>query len=256
MGCHVSGNALSLLSATCLFSLITMVQYSYAIKASSLALQADCVSMGVDSLCFLGNLVAECAPENERKRTLQLTMSGLSHFLLIGFTVYFIFNALDALNGPDGIVNPWIVLGFACGGLVFDFISITVYWRCGERSRAEKFDPVITTVAKEPRTEDPIYADAELIKPELMHPEVVHVDALTCGINTNMCAALLHVLSDLGRSTTTLVESIVILLVPGIPGTHADAVSALAICSIIAVGSIIALGVWTREVYIYVTSKS
>jgi Co/Zn/Cd efflux system component len=249
----VSGNALSLLSTTCLFSLITMVQYFYAIKASSLALQADCVSMGVDSLCFLGNLVAECAPENAWKRTLQLTMSGLSHFLLIGFTVYFILNAIDALNGPDGDVNPWIVLGFACGGLVFDFISLTVYWRCGERSRADKVDKIntCTTNAKEPSTDDPIYADAEL-----MQPEVVHVDALTCGINTNMCAALLHVLSDLGRSTTTLIESIVILLVPGIPGTHADAVSALIICSIIAAGSIIALGVWTREVYMYITSKS
>ena len=32
-------------------------------------------------------------------------------------------------------------------------------------------------------------------------------DQLTCGINTNMCAALLHVISDLGRSITTLIES-------------------------------------------------
>lgn len=78
-------------------------------------------------------------------------------------------------------------------------------------------------------------------------------DALTCGINTNMCAALLHVLSDLARSTTTFVEGIIIIFVPSIPSTKADGVSTLIVCSIIAIGAFGALVTWMREVYIYIS---
>lgn len=72
-----------------------------------------------------------------------------------------------------------------------------------------------------------------------------------------MCAALLHVLSDLLRSTTTLVEAIVIITVSdqggNICSTQADGIATLAVCSIIVIGATGALLTWMREVYIYIT---
>merc|ERR1719502_1648271 len=80
-------------------------------------------------------------------------------------------------------------------------------------------------------------------------------DAITCGINTNMCAALLHVVSDLARSTTTFIESIVILCVPTIPSTTADGYSTLVVCGIIVIGATAAVLTWMREVYLFMISK-
>jgi len=80
-------------------------------------------------------------------------------------------------------------------------------------------------------------------------------DELTCGINTNMCAALLHVGSDLLRSTTTLIEGIIIIVVSNrggdISSTQADGVSTLAVCSIIVIGATAALITWMREVIVF-----
>jgi hypothetical protein len=51
--------------------------------------------MAVDSLAFLGNLFAELLPSEGSawlgsKRRIELLMSGISHLLLLGFTVSFI----------------------------------------------------------------------------------------------------------------------------------------------------------------------
>lgn len=229
--CSMSGNAVSLIASACLFATITVVQYIFSFIANSLALRADCISMGVDTLTFLGNLFAECAPFPDQKRRIELTMSGISHCLLLGFTISFIFEAWDNahVSGDDegDDVNGWIVLGFALGGLLFDGISLFVYHAFGD---------------------DEVHG---LAADDVLAIEGEHADALTCGINTNMCAALLHVLSDLLRSTTTLVESIVLLKYKNINGTKADGVSALIVCSIIAVGAFAALLTWCREVCVY-----
>merc|ERR1719424_307659 len=70
-GCVVSGNAISLLVAAVLFAAITATQWIFAEIANSDALKADCVSMGVDVLAFLGNLFAECNPFPDSKRWLE-----------------------------------------------------------------------------------------------------------------------------------------------------------------------------------------
>ena len=64
-------------------------------------------------------------------------------------------------------------------------------------------------------------------------------------------AAILHVLSDLMRSTTTLIEAIVILTVSGVCSTQADGIATLAVCAIIVVGAAGATVTWIREVYNY-----
>ena len=84
-------------------------------------------------------------------------MSGISHFLLLGFTISFIREGIDdaRVTDDDGEgINGWIVLGFACGGLLFDLISLGVY-----TSKKNVEDPFLTTTAE---------------------------DQLTCGINTSM----------------------------------------------------------------------
>ena len=44
--------------------------------------------MAVDALSFLGNLFADCYPEDSlRKRRVELGMYGISHGLLLGVTI-------------------------------------------------------------------------------------------------------------------------------------------------------------------------
>merc|ERR1719231_491457 len=179
----------------------------------------------------MGNLFADCYPkESAKKRRVELGMSGISHVLLLAFTVKFVVDGIgDAQVTEDddskGERNEmgWVVFGFALGGLTFDIISLLAY----------KF-----------------YGTAEEPGDDGAAP-----DALTCGINTNMCAALLHVISDLARSTTTLVESIIILNVKSIPTTVADGVSTLIVCSIIVIGATGALLTWMREVYLFFNAR-
>ena len=229
-GCWISGNAISLLVAAILFAAITVTQWIFAEIANSDALKADCVSMGVDVLAFLGNLFAECNPFPDSKRKVELTMSGISHVLLLFFTVQFIIEGYgdateaDDDNGED--VNGYIVLGFALGGLAFDMITLLTYKFYGTK-----------------KDEDELAGEGT-------------EDAVTCGINTNMCAALLHVVSDLARSTTTLVESIIIINMPNVNSTQADGVSTLIVCSIIVIGATGALLTWLREVYIFAVTPT
>jgi len=230
-GIWISGNGVSLLTSAILFGLITSVQYGYALQVGSVALQADCVSMGVDALAFLGNLFADCFPKDSpKKRRVELGMSGISHLLLLGFTIKFVLDGVGDSQVTDDDESPgerqtmgWVVFGFALGGLLFDVISLLAYKFFGTRAAADEHG----------RTED----------------------ALTFGINTNMCAALLHIISDLARSSTTFVEGIVLLKVKSIPATQADGISTLVVCSIIALGASAALLTWMREVYVYVSRE-
>ena len=57
---RMSGNTKSLLMMFVLFTSITVAQWVGGVMAHSLALQADCASMGVDALSYVGNIFAEC----------------------------------------------------------------------------------------------------------------------------------------------------------------------------------------------------
>ena len=247
--CAISGNAVSLLVAAALFAAITVTQWIWAESAKSNALKADCVSMGVDVLAFLGNLFAECNPFPDSKRKVELTMSGISHVLLLFFTVQFIVVGYgDATNTDDAdseSVNGYIVLGFALGGLVFDLITLLTYRLYGTANKAKG-------EAKGEAKGDNKDELAVMLAVDGAEAE----DAVTCGVNTNMCAALLHVVSDLARSTTTLVESIIIINMPHVNSTQADGVSTLIVCSIIVIGATGALLTWLREVHIFVVAPA
>jgi Co/Zn/Cd efflux system component len=128
---RLSNNAKVLLLACCLFSCITVSQYIAALMAHSLALAADCASMFADALSFLGNLLAECAPAH-RKVFLELVMSAVSLLLLGGFTLFFVLQALDNLDGDGSAgeraeVNAHIVIIFAVLGILFDVTSLAAF---------------------------------------------------------------------------------------------------------------------------------
>jgi Co/Zn/Cd efflux system component len=126
--------------AAVLFGLITAVQFVAALAANSMALLADCVCMAVDTLSYVGNIVAECAGEVDpadavavlRQGRQRVGAAGASLGLLLGFTIYFMAEALVTIVGGEGDgedVDPYIVLGFALAGLLFDAVSLAAF-RC------------------------------------------------------------------------------------------------------------------------------
>ncbi len=193
-------------------------------------------------------------------------------------------------------MNGWIVLFFALGGLVFDMCSLLSYKifgtvRGGGPDDEDHYND--SSVSPSSLEGGAHHATKELAPEHAVvylgggekaaggqHHDEGDEDALTCGINTNMCgtlsdslvawrlfnssciitlfidhdsnmfrfvsfpllsfsghlAALLHILSDLMRSTTTLVEAIVILEYKGVCSTQADGIATLAVCAIIIVG--------------------
>lgn len=66
-----------------------------------------------------------------------------------------------------------------------------------------------------------------------------------------MLSALMHIGSDLLRSTTTFVESLILLYVTGVDSVKVDGWCALIVCSLIALGAVWSVGVWAKEVWIF-----
>ena len=136
-------------------------------------------------------------------------------------------------------VNAYIVLGFALGGLLFDLISLWAY--------------------KHYSTEAP-----EESTSSSSHPHHHHIDDHPLNhrhkeqegpddhkTNVNMLSALMHVFSDLLRSTTTFVESIVLFQYPDINSVVVDGWAATIVCSLIAFGAVWSVGIWVGQVCAY-----
>lgn len=195
-----------------------------------MALKADCGSMLVDAISYIGNLMAECTQDKAAKKRLELTMSFISLVLLAVFTTLFILEAVDNVQGKgdDDDVNAWIVLAFALGGLLFDAATLYAYKYWGDSS-----------------SEDSKSEAANGNPEDFRHGGHKHEEIK----NVNMLSALMHVFSDLLRSTTTLVESIVLFNYPDVNGSIVDGWCALIVCSLIAVGCLSALIVWLKEFF-------
>lgn len=221
--------------------------------------------MLVDALSYIGNLFAECTPRPRSKKRLELIMSGVSFALLLYFTTDFIIECWgniyhkDCLCGaddpfsadpaddkdchldqdtektcePEEEVNAYIVMGFALGGLLFDILSLYAY----KYFSSDKGD-------------EHAHHHHPGDKPLSHHHGEEHA-----GHNVNMLSALMHVFSDLLRSTTTFVESLVLLNYPNISGEVVDGWCGLVVCILIALGAVYSLAVWIMEVYSYCTDE-
>lgn len=210
-------NIKALILTAFLFSLITVVQVFAAKIAHSQALLMDCISMAVDALTYMGNILVEC-----RKRSggdakgSQLICCAIS----LGFLLYFTYDASQESwgtvqqcrgqatpSGDDDDVNGYITLGFALGGVVFDLLSLWAFHRSNKKTG-----------------------------------EARHL---------NMLTALLHVGADFLRSTSTTVMSLLILT-GSFDSTCLDAYTSLFIGATIIVGAFFGIFNYFKLLAVYI----
>mmetsp|Transcript_32784 Transcript_32784/g.45743 ORF Transcript_32784/g.45743 Transcript_32784/m.45743 type:complete len:276 (-) Transcript_32784:521-1348(-) len=212
MGVPITKKIKTLALAFVLFLTIAVAQLIGALIANSLALLSDTSSMFLDAVTYAFNIYAEAQPKEDKLKTQKnlLIASGISFFALLGITLYFLIDAamLLASKEVDGDdVNAFIVLGFAVAGLLIDFGTLFPYCIYGIDQGDE-------------------------------HDEASRM---------NMCSALSHILSDTMRSTTTLIESFVIIY-GNVNGARADAFASLIVSSLIIVGLVKSISDWMVDV--------
>lgn len=213
---RLTPNIKALIVTSFLFTLITVVQVFAAKIAHSQALLMDCISMGVDALTYMGNIVVECRKrDGTDHKGSQLIVCAISLSCLLYFTwdasqeslaTIKVCRGEAAAEGEEEDVNGWITLGFGAGGVVFDLISMWAFYR-SNRKQGE-------------------------------------VRAV------NMFTALLHVAADFLRSTSTVIMSLLIL-VGGFDSTCLDAYTSMLIGASIVAGGLFGVFNWLKLFYEY-----
>jgi len=228
-GFKISKTAMKFIVPMVLFATITAAQVAGALIGHSLALLADCVSMFLDTLTYAGNLWAELHKAQSARARVRnhLIASGVSFMVLFGISLNFLVEAIDVImtngddDGEDGgdNVDPAIVCGFAVAGIVIDLVSILPF--------------LLPDKSHENHTGDDH-------KPEDLHHHH-HASKM------NVLSAMTHIFSDLVRSTTTLIESILIYTTE-IDSRVLDGYAAVIVTSVILLGLLGALFSWGRNV--------
>lgn len=143
---EITPNIKALALAAFLFLSMSGVQAFAATVAHSQAMLVDTISMGVDGLTYFCNIFVEFRKQDggEHMKT-QLFVSAISLSCLTYFTVTTLtdswavagacygFSEASAGVVSDG-VNPYIVLGFAVAGIVFDIISLWSFRRSKKKT--------------------------------------------------------------------------------------------------------------------------
>lgn len=238
-----------------LFASITLAQFVGAWIAGSLALLIDAASMLVDVLTYMGNLWAECSPgRSVRERELiDLVVSGVSMLALWAITIPSAVHAGSELlrlahasgDEPSSAfdVDARIILGFAIAGLLIDGCSLAQLWhsrraRAHEVAAPESGEAALRGANEEPSTSvghlEPSYPASPIDADDVSFAELELADT---AAELNLWSALLHVLADLFRSSTTIVEAVLILCFAFDP-EHTDAASALIMASMIVLSSV------------------
>mmetsp|Transcript_96049 Transcript_96049/g.268854 ORF Transcript_96049/g.268854 Transcript_96049/m.268854 type:complete len:267 (+) Transcript_96049:90-890(+) len=122
-----------------LFATITVCQLFGAWAADSHALMVDCISMGVDAGTMVGNLFAEVSKHSRWHRAIELAVGAVSLLTLAFFTLRELLESISILRAGSGEgeadeVDPYIVMGFAIGGLIFDLISLYAFRRSHKKN--------------------------------------------------------------------------------------------------------------------------
>lgn len=209
-------NIKALIVTAFLFTLITVLQVFAARIAHSQALMMDCISMGVDALTYMGNIMVECRKRNggDAKGS-QLICCAISLGCLLYFTYQASQESWDTVqmcqakatdSADDDDVNGYITLGFALGGMAFDLLSLWAFHRSNKKTG-----------------------------------EVRHL---------NMFTALLHVGADFLRSTSTTVMSLLILT-GSFDSTCLDAYTSLLIGATIIIGALFGVFNYFKLLIVY-----
>jgi Co/Zn/Cd efflux system component len=220
-----SKNVQILAVAAVLFGAITSAQFFAAAIANSNALLVDAVCMAVDTATFLGNILAECtghrsADGASEPTWAELIGAGFSLWVLVGISAYFLAeSALGIITQDDDgeEVDPFIVFGFAVGGLVFDAMSLAAFLSWGGKG--------ILGLGG---------GDGEQQQGQQ-------------GEKLNMGSALMHVLADSLRSITTLVESLLIFYFPEVSSALFDSWATLVVAGLVIVAAGPPLVSWARS---------
>lgn len=183
-----------------MFAVISIGQYFAADYCGSQALKADVISMGVDAVSYLGNILGESSDIPAQRIVLQLIFSAVSIALLLYFNTQIIRESIDGLHGVEAedeppAANPdakgTIVIVFAGLGLTFDFICLFAYEYFAKKDAQIEFEAMRREA--ELRGES-VEGGAKISKPHI-----------------NMFSALIHVSADLFHSSSTFVLGVLMV---------------------------------------------
>lgn len=169
-GCRFSGNMTVLAFTSLLFLSITVAQTFGAILANSSAMLADCVAGYVDSGTSFANMLAESRRGTRCHRWSQLTIPAISLSLLIYFTLDVMREAFVKLS-PEGDADDE-------GVNPYIVIAFAVWGLVFDSASVAAF--------------------------------IINSKQSGQEAEINMLAVFVHVAADLARSTSILVESILL----------------------------------------------
>jgi Co/Zn/Cd efflux system component len=205
---------------------ITTVQIIFAVSISSIALLADGLQMAIDTLTFLVGLYAESKRlDPKRGKAIELMAVIFSLVALFSVSSYVVLESVTALKElGDEEVDMRVVLTFACIGLLFDAIEVSLF---------------VSNLSHEHEHEhEQVSGNSSLDKSFLLDSEGSSVERSNVSDGKlNMRAAFLHVGGDTLRSTSTLVTSLAVII-GGFNSREADAYCALIICVTLFVGGL------------------
>lgn len=240
----LTNNVKALFIMMVMFAVISLCQYFAAIAANSQSLKADVVSMAVDALSYLGNILGESSDVPSQRIVLQLLFSMVSIVLLLYFNTSILKESIEIMRNNDGDdgddegegVTASLVLAFALIGLVFDAICLWAYRHYARLDAEVEFE-----LMKKEALAKGGDVDGEVAK--IKKPKV------------NMLTALLHVSADLMRSSCTFIEGIVLMAGKLTPSgqSYVDAICGIVIGASLYAASAYALFEWARECYFWFT---
>jgi len=234
----LTNNVKALFVMVVMFSSISLGQYFAANAANSQSLKVDVISMAVDALSYIGNIIGEGSDVPAQRIVLQLVFSMVSLVLLLYFNTTALMESIEIIktskelegegDGDDAEgVEGKLVLSFAGLGLVFDFICLWAYYYYAKIDARIEYDEMVRLAEKEGTSAED--ARATIKKPEI-----------------NMLSALLHVSADLMRSTTTFIEGILLLAgsLSSAGQEYVDAICGVIIGATLYIGAAYALYEW------------
>lgn len=243
-GIPMTNNVKALIIMMVMFAVISIGQYFAADYCGSQALKADVISMGVDAISYLGNILGESSDIPAQRIVLQLIFSMLSIVLLLYFNTTTLQESIDGLRGIESdepqAANPdaegVIVIVFAGLGLVFDAICLWAYRHFAKIDAQQEYEAMVKEAEMRGENIDDI--NNKIKKPQI-----------------NMFSALIHVSADLFRSTSTFILGI--LLTSGALNddqeSRGDSILAIIICATLYIAGATALYEWIVTAYSWFT---
>jgi len=197
----LTNNVKALFIMMVMFAAISIGQYFAAAAANSQSLKADVISMAVDALSYLGNILGEGSDIPSQRIVLQLFFSTVSIVLLLYFNTTILIESIAILkdnedSGEDeeegAGVEGSLVFSFATLGLIFDAICLYAYYYYAKKDADAEYKIMKAESAAASGAES-----SDQVK--IQKPQI------------NMLTALLHVSADLLRSTVTFILGIILM---------------------------------------------